>query len=214
VAVDEPEFRANPRFAEAYVRVAGKAEPRGVAGHRRELLAGLTGVVCEVGCGHGLGFSYYPSTVTRVLAVEPEPTLRAHAAAAAVRAPVPVDVRDGTADHLPVETGTCDAAVLSLVLCSVPDPSTALAEVARVLRPGGEVRLYEHVRSAHRVVAVAEDLFTPLWARLAGGCHLNRDPVGELATAGFTVHDVRRFGFSPQRGLPPTAHVLGKGSRP
>ena len=207
-------FRPNPRFAEAYVRMSGKAELRGVAGHRRELLTDLTGVVCEVGCGPGLCFPYYPTTVTRVLAVEPEPMLREHAVVAAARAPVPVEVRDGTADHLPVETSTCDAVVLSLVMCSVPDPSTALAEVARVLRPGGEVRFYEHVRSAHRVTAVAEDLVTPLWSRLAGGCHPNRDAVAALTAAGFAVDDVRRFGFSPQRGIPRTAHVLGRGSRP
>ena len=171
----EREFRPNPRFAEAYVRMSGKAELRGVADHRRELLAGLAGVACEVGAGPGLSFPWYPAAVTRVLAVEPEPTLREHAVRAAARAPVPVEVRDGTADRLPVESASCDAVVLSLVLGSVPDLSSALAEVARVLRPGGEVRFYEHVRSAHRVVAAAEDLVTPLWSRLAGGCRPNSD---------------------------------------
>jgi ubiquinone/menaquinone biosynthesis C-methylase UbiE len=149
-----------------------------------------------------------------VLAVEPEPTLRAHAVDASARAAVAIEVVDGTADHLPVETASCDGVVLSLVMCSVPDPTTALAEVARVLRPGGQVRFYEHVRSTHRVTAVAEDLISPLWARFAGGCHPNRDTVGALRTAGFAVDDVRRFGFSPQRGLPPTAHVIGRATRP
>ena len=72
-------FRPNPRFARAYLRVAPKAEVRGVSEHRRELLAGLTGVVCEVGAGPGLSFAHYPASVTRVVAVEPEPTLREHA---------------------------------------------------------------------------------------------------------------------------------------
>jgi SAM-dependent methyltransferase len=205
------QFRPNPRFAKTYLRVAAKAEVRGVAAHRDGLLADLAGVVCEVGAGSGLNFARYPSTVTRVVAVEPEPTLRDQAQAVAGSAPVPVEVRDGTADALPVEDASCDAVVLSLVMCTVPDPAAALAEVRRVLRPGGQLRFYEHVRS-HRVVAGAEDLVAPLWARCAGGCHPNRDTVATLDAAGFEVPAVRRFGFSAQRGVPPTAHVIGRGS--
>jgi len=211
---DGGSFRPNPRFAEAYLRVAPKAEARGATAHRRELLADLAGVVCEVGAGSGLNFAHYPATVTRVVAVEPEPTLREHARAVAVAAPVRVDVVDGTSDALPVADAGCDAVVLSLVMCTVPDPAATLAEVGRVLRPGGQVRFYEHVRSRHRVVAVAEDVVTPLWARFAGGCHLNRDPVASLGSAGFEVTDVHRFGFSGQRGLPSTAHVVGRAVLP
>jgi SAM-dependent methyltransferase len=206
-------FRPNPRFAKAYLRVAAKAEARGVAEHRRELLADLAGLVCEVGAGSGLNFAHYPATVTQVVAIEPEPTLREHAAGVARAAPVPIEVREGTADTLPVEDASCDAVVLSLVMCTVPDPAAGLAEARRVLRPGGQVRFYEHVRSAHRFVAVAEDLVAPIWARFAGGCHPNRDAVGALTSAGFDVSVVRRFGFSPQRGIPPTAHVLGRARR-
>jgi ubiquinone/menaquinone biosynthesis C-methylase UbiE len=99
------------------------------------------------------------------------------------------------------------------VLCTVPDQATALAEVRRVLRPGGELRFYEHVRSTHRLVAVGEDLVTPIWSRFAGGCHPNRDSVAAITAAGFDVASVDRFGFSPQRGVPPTAHVLGRATR-
>jgi SAM-dependent methyltransferase len=214
VAVPESaSFRPNPRFAKSYLRVAAKAEARGVADHRRELLADLAGLVCEVGAGSGLNFAHYPATVTQVVAVEPEPTLREHAAEVARAAPVPIEVREGTADTLPVEDASCDAVVLSLVMCTVPDLAAALAEVHRVLRPGGQVRFYEHVRSAHRVVAAAEDLVAPIWARFAGGCHPNRDAVGALTSAGFAVSVVRRFGFSPQFGIPPTAHVVGRARR-
>jgi ubiquinone/menaquinone biosynthesis C-methylase UbiE len=208
----EPEY-ANPKFARSYLRVSAKAEERGVRAHRRTLLDGLAGTVCEVGAGQGLNFPHYPSTVTRVLAVEPEPTLRRHAIEAAARATVPIEVCDGAADALPLGDATCDAVVASLVLCTVPDLGDALAEVRRVLKPGGTLRFYEHVRSTHRVVAGAEDLITPLWSRLAGGCHLNRDAVSAIAAAGFDVTSVDRFGFSPQRGLPPTAHVLGRATR-
>jgi SAM-dependent methyltransferase len=207
-------FRPNPRFAQAYIRVAPKADARGATGHRRELLAGLAGVVCEVGAGSGLNFAHYPATVTRVVAVEPEPTLRVHSGEVAVAAAVPIDVVDGTADALPVADASCDAVVLSLVMCTVPDPAATLAEVRRALRPGGQVRFYEHVRSKNRVVAMAEDVITPLWARFAAGCHVNRDPVVALGEAGFEVIDVHRFGFSGQRGVPPTAHVVGRAVLP
>jgi SAM-dependent methyltransferase len=204
---------ANPKFARSYLRVSAKAEERGVREHRRRLLDGLAGVACEVGAGQGLNFAHYPSTITRVLAIEPEPTLRRHALEAATRAPIPVEVFDGAADPLPLDDAACDAVVTSLVLCTVPDIADALAEVRRVLKPGGELRFYEHVRSAHRLVAVGEDLMTPLWSRFAGGCHPNRDSVTAIAAAGFDVATVDRFGFSPQRGVPPTAHVLGRATR-
>ena len=205
--------RTNPRFAESYMRVSAKAEARGVTTHRRLLLKELAGSVCEVGAGHGLNFAHYPATVSRVIAIEPEPTLRARAVELAESAPVPVEVIDGLAAAIPLGDGDCDAVVLSLVLCSVPDLRAALAEVHRVLRPGGELRFYEHVRSKLGVIGFAEDVATPLWSRLAGGCHLNRDPVEEIANSGFVITEVDRFGFSPQRGLPATAHVLGRASR-
>jgi SAM-dependent methyltransferase len=208
-----PATYANPRFAQCYLRVSAKAEERGVREHRRRLLDGLAGVTCEVGAGQGLNFAHYPSTVTRVLAVEPEPTLRRHALEAASRAAIPVDVFDGVADALPLDDATCDGVVTSLVLCTVPDIADALAEARRVLKPGGELRFYEHVRSARRLVAVGEDLLTPLWSRIAGGCHPNRDCVAAITAAGFDVVTVDRFGFSPQRGVPPTAHVLGRATR-
>lgn len=208
------DFLANPRFARAYLRVAPKAEDRGGREHRRELLAGLAGVVAEVGAGPGLTFAHYPPAVTRVIAIEPEPTLRAHAIEAAAAAPVPVEVRPGVAEALPIGDGSCDAVVLALVLCTVADPRAALSEVRRVLRPGGAVRIYEHVRSTHWLVAAAEDLVTPLWQRLAGGCHPNRDPVASLLGAGFKVESVRRFGFAPSRGVPPVAHIIGRATRP
>ena len=135
---------ARPRFARAYMRAASNAERRGATEHRRLLLQGLHGTVLELGAGHGLNFPHYPTSVSEVIAVEPEPTLRAHSAEAAASAPVPVRVLAGVADDLRLRSKR-DAAVASLVLCSVPDQHRALAELHRVLRPGGELRFYEHV---------------------------------------------------------------------
>jgi len=87
------------------MRVSEKAEARGVAEHRRGLLADLAGVVCEIGAGHGLNFAHYPATVTRVIAIEPEPTLRARAAELADDAPVAVEVLDGVAEALRLDDG-------------------------------------------------------------------------------------------------------------
>ena len=107
------------RFARVYPAVAARADRRGAAGHRRRLVEGLAGRVVEVGAGNGRNFAHYPAAVTEVVAIEPEPTLRALAASASHS--VPVTVLDGVAEALPFADGELDAAVVSLVLCSVPD---------------------------------------------------------------------------------------------
>ncbi|UWZ59787.1 class I SAM-dependent methyltransferase [Dactylosporangium aurantiacum] len=185
-------------------------DARGAAAHRARLVAGLSGTVVEVGAGTGACFAHYPAQVTAVLAVEPDPYLRDLATKAATGAPVPVTVVAGTAECLPAEPGTFDAAVCSLVLCSVADPDAALAEIRRVLRPGGQLRFYEHVRSERRLVGLLEDAATPLWSRLAGGCHPNRDTAATIARGGFTITDLDRFGFAPAPLTPRTAHLLGR----
>ncbi len=189
-------------------------DARGAADHRRRLLAAAHGAVVEIGAGYGATFPFYPSAVTGVLALEPDATLRELALAAARTAPVPVTVQDGVAESLPAADASIDVVVSSLVLCSVSDQSAAVAETVRVLRPGGLLLFYEHVRSAHRMLAAAEDLVTPLWSRMAGGCHPNRDTVGVIAGAGLTVQGLERFGFSVLPGNPRLAHVLGVASKP
>ncbi|GAA2126563.1 class I SAM-dependent methyltransferase [Arthrobacter humicola] len=206
----------NPRdssFGRSFARVGPRMDARGAAEHRRRLVEAAYGVVVEIGAGYGATFPFYPSAVTGVLALEPDPTLRGLARAAASKAPVPVTVQDGVAEALPAADASVDVVVSSLVLCSVADQATALAEVVRVLRPGGMLLFYEHVRSAHRVLGAAEDLITPLWSRVAGGCHPNRDTAAAIAVAGLTVEGLERFGFSALPGNPRLAHVLGAASK-
>ena len=203
----------HPFFARAYARIAAHEDARGGAENRQELLAGLSGRVVEVGAGVGSNFEHYPDTVTEVVAVEPEPYLREKAEQAAAKASVPVRVVDGLADALPLEDESVDAGVASLVLCSVPNQAAALAELRRSIKPGGELRFYEHVisnRASRRRFQRFMD--ATVWPRIAGGCHMTRDTRKAMEQAGFTVQRSRRFPFPPGRfGLP---HILGSARRP
>lgn len=201
----------HPLFARLWSLIS-RHEPDEIRRHRDELLAGLSGRVIEVGAGTGSNFAHYPPTVDEVIAVEPEPYLRERARAAAGRAPVRIEVVDGVADPLPAGDGSFDAAVASLVLCSVPEQNRALAELHRVLRPGAELRFYEHVRSERRRVASTQRAVDRLfWPRAFGGCHTARDTPAAIAAAGFEVEQLRRISVNP---VPLVAeHVLGRARR-
>jgi ubiquinone/menaquinone biosynthesis C-methylase UbiE len=204
----------HPIFARIYDRVSAQAEDAGQREHRRELLAGLSGRVVEVGAGNGLNFAQYPSTVDEVLAIEPEPFLRERAREAAVDAPVAVRVLDGVADRLPLGDASVDAGVFSLVLCSVPSQSAALAELRRVLRPGGELRFYEHVRAHRPGFARLQRAADLVWPHVAGGCHTNRDTPRAIEAAGFEIEACGRFSFRPSAVIAPvTPHVIGRARR-
>lgn len=190
------------------------SERRGGGEHHRKLLTGLQGRVIEVGAGSGANFQHYPASVSEVVAVEPEPYLRERAEHATVRAPVAVSVTRGGADRLPGETESFDAGVVALVLCTVPDQQRALAELYRVIRPGGELRFYEHVISESAWEARLQRLAdATLWPRLAGGCHLARDTTTAIERAGFQIETLERFPFSPAPFLPPDPHILGTARR-
>ena len=197
------------RFGKAFALIGPRMDARGAAEHRRDLVAPASGIVVEVGAGYGATFPFYPPAVERVLALEPDATLHAIAAIAALDAPVPIVVRSGRAESIPVEDGSVDTVVASLVLCSVADQAVALAEIMRVLTPGGRLLFYEHVRSSHPVRGRIEDALTPVWGAVAGGCHPNRDTLGALADAGLLVTEQHRFAFSALPGTPRVAHVRG-----
>ena len=160
---------------------------------RRRVLAGLGGEVIEVGSGDGRSFEHYPSEVRRLLAVEPDPTARAAAERRARGAPFPIELVGGDAAALRAADESFDAAVVMGLLCSVPDPAAALGELRRVLRPGGELRFWEHVRSrtaAFRGVQRAVDRL--FWTRALGGCETTRDTEAAIRAAGFAVVELDR----------------------
>jgi ubiquinone/menaquinone biosynthesis C-methylase UbiE len=204
----------HPRFAQMYVKISDRAERLGATDHRRRLLEDLSGRIIEIGSGHGLNFRLYPPAVTEVVAVEPDDTLREIASSAAERGTVPITVVTGHAEALPAADGTFDGAVASLVLCTVPRLPAALAEIARVLRPGAELRFYEHVRSDNAAYGVLQDIMTPIWSRAGGGCHPNRDTPRAIEAAGFVMDDLRRFPFRGLAMQPASAHVIGQAHKP
>jgi ubiquinone/menaquinone biosynthesis C-methylase UbiE len=189
---------------------------KGGVEHRRRLLAGLAGSVVEIGAGNGRNFAHYPPTVTAVTAVEPEPRLRAAAELAAQDAQVPVTVVDGFADELSFDDSTFDAGVLSLVLCSVPDQSKSLAELFRVIRPGGQLRFFEHVAAERPglLLTVQKLVDATFWPVMLAGCHTSRDTAAAITEAGFTIKDLDRFKF-PDSGPPQPAapHILGTATK-
>ncbi len=193
-----------------------RLEPQQLREERAALVAGLHGTVAEVGAGSGAVFAHYPPEVTRVVAVEPEPYLHEVARRAAREVGAAIDVLPGDAESIPLGDGEADAVVCSLVLCSVPDQAAALAEARRVLRPGGELRYYEHVADVPgtRTRRYQELLDrSGLWARAGGGCRVARDTGEAIRAAGFVVESeaVRHFG---PRGTPVRRHLLGVARRP
>jgi ubiquinone/menaquinone biosynthesis C-methylase UbiE len=201
----------HPLFARVFDRLSPLMEKE-VAEYRDELLAGLSGRVVEIGAGTGVSFRHYPHTVSEIVAAEPEPYLRSKAEEAARGAPVRVVVSKAAADPLPFEDAGFDAAVASLVLCTVPDQLRALKELRRVLKPGGELRFMEHVRADGRKARVQHWLDrSGVWPRVAGGCHCARNTLGTIEAAGFRVERVRSFDLGPS-WMHTNPHVLGAAS--
>lgn len=175
---------------------------------RRECVAGLSGTVLEVGFGSGMNLPFYPSDVTRLLAVEPSRLAWKLAGETVAAAPFPVEVVSETAEAIPLPDGSVDAAVSTWTLCTIPDVQRALAEIRRVLEPGGSFRFVEHGRSDEPKVARWQDRLTPLQKRLAGGCHLNRRIDELIEEAGFRLERLATFYLS----RPKVATYLYKGS--
>ncbi len=205
----------HPIFARIYLRISKAGEVNGQAEHRRTLLAGMTGSVIELGAGNGLNFPHYPVSVKEVFAVEPEDILRQHAVEAAKKVSVPIRVEAGVADKIPAETGSFDNGVASLVLCSVPDQKLALAELFRVIRPGGELRFYEHVLGGTPAFSRFQRIVNIVWPHVGGGCNLTRDTRSAIEEAGFVIESCEQFKFQPALiAIAARPHILGTARRP
>jgi ubiquinone/menaquinone biosynthesis C-methylase UbiE len=154
---------------------------------RAQATEGLTGRVVEIGFGSGLNVPHYPPDVDLVLAVEPASVARRLAEKRVAASPVPVEHVGLDGQDLPLENETCDAALCTFTLCTVPDPARALGEVRRVLRPGGEFHFLEHGLSPDPGVARWQHRIDPVQRRLFDGCHLSRDAVALVEAAGFEM---------------------------
>lgn len=145
------------------------------------------GEVLEVGIGSGLNLAFYGSAATRVTGIDPSPRLLAKARTRI--GTMPVELVEASAEQLPFDARSFDSAVVTYSLCSIPDPARALAEVRRVLRPGGELVFVEHGLAPEPRVQRWQHRLTPVWRRVGGGCHLDRDIASLLRAAGFDIAD-------------------------
>jgi len=175
-------------YATIYDRIASGSERAGLSEERRRLLAHAAGATIEIGAGTGLNLSHFPPEVTRLCLVEPDPDMRKRLRRRAAGRD-DVEIVDARAEALPYPDASFDTAVVTFTLCSVADPDTALAEIARVLRPGGRLLFLEHVRDTDPTIARKQDhpVFLYSWI----GCHPNRDTLTMISRAPFEVTTVR-----------------------
>jgi SAM-dependent methyltransferase len=179
-------------FAALYDRGMASSERAGLAAHRERLLAAARGRVLEIGGGTGANLPFYGPGVTELVLTEPEESMARRLERKLAGYRIPVRVVRAPAEHLPLDTGSFDVAVSTLVLCTVADPARALAELRRVLRPDAPLLFMEHVRSGDPGVARRQDLLRRPWAWLACGCQINRPTVETIQAAGFSIAELRR----------------------
>jgi ubiquinone/menaquinone biosynthesis C-methylase UbiE len=172
---------------------------------RREAAGGLFERVLEAGVGAGANWDFLPAGVSYV-GIEPDDYMRRRAETNASERDGDITVVDAAAEALPFDDQSFDSVLVTLTLCSVADPAKALAEMYRVVKPGGSLRYLEHVRPAGARGCVL-DVAVPLWSRIFGGCHPNRRTAETIRAAGFVIEEQREARIS---GLPGIAGVARK----
>jgi len=188
-------------------------EEKGFLKHvRSHIVGGARGRVLEVGAGTGANFPYYETSDARtVVATEPDPYMLARARRRLEELNLPIELQQAPAEGLPFADDSFDTVVSTLVMCTVDDLQEALREIRRVLKPGGEFRFYEHVRSTHSVGAFFQDLAAPACSWFGAGCHPNRDVAKAIKGSGFRLTEFRRL--HPYPNIPPVSiwrpHILG-----
>jgi ubiquinone/menaquinone biosynthesis C-methylase UbiE len=181
-------------FSAAYDRGLKGAEDAGLRDMRRELLAQARGRALELGAGTGLNLEHYPESIASLTLVEPDPHMTKQLRDKLARSgrSAQVSVVEAPGEDLPFADGSFDTVAVTLVLCTVPDPDATLAEIKRVLAPGGQLLFLEHVRSRSPELAKWQDRLERPWRFLGDGCHCNRDTVSTISAAGFDIDDVQR----------------------
>jgi ubiquinone/menaquinone biosynthesis C-methylase UbiE len=199
----------HPVFTRVYAVISALGERTGLGALRESVLAGATGRLLIVGLGPGHDLDHLPGAVTSVVALDPSATMREAARVrvdATRRGGVGVDLLSAPAEAIPLPDASVDSVLVAYVLCSVDDPRRALAEIRRVLRPGGTLHVLEHVRAEPGTwVATLQRAVRPLWPRVAGGCQVDRDTAALLEDAGFDLSDIR---LTSLMALPPVAPTL------
>jgi len=182
-------------------------EIAGMRNRRRALVAEARGRVLEIGAGTGLNIAHYPSAVDELVLTEPEPGMRRRLAVRLDRHARTASIVDATAERLPLADASVDTVVSTLVLCTVDDPERALGEIARVLRPDGQLLFIEHVRARSRFLAAWQDRLRQPWRAFAGGCMCNRPTLELMRANGFLVEaDDARW-----HAMPAIVHPLAVG---
>ncbi len=188
--IDTQGFTVRSGFPALYDCVMRTAERGRLAEWRRTVVRPAAGDVLEIAAGTGLDFPHYRAGVT-VVATEPDLRMLERARCRAEHAAATIVLVAADAQALPFREHSFDTVVVGLGLCTIPSPTHALAELRRVLRPGGVARLLEHVRHRQPIIGWVQDLATPVWRRIAGGCRLNERSVDTVRRAGFRMNDVR-----------------------
>jgi ubiquinone/menaquinone biosynthesis C-methylase UbiE len=179
-----------PRFQD---KVMNRKPTREV---RARVCAGLHGDVVEIGFGTGLNARYYPANVTKVLAVEPSAVCVRIAQPRIAKSPAPVEAAGLTGESLDLPSETFDAVLSTWTLCTIPDWDAALAEIKRVLKPGGAFHFVEHGHAPDAKVVRWQERLEPMNKRLAGGCHLTRKIPEHIRGAGFTIEKLDSYYFN------------------
>lgn len=196
-------------FAALYDRAFQATEEAGLREMRRQALSGAGGRTIDVGAGTGANLELFPPQVTKLVMAEPDPHMVKRLRAKLPRAATKVQVVEAPAESLPFEDSSFDTVAFTLVLCTVPNPTAALTEAARVLRPGGRLLFLEHVRSEDAGLARWQDRLEKPWRFLADGCHCNRDTVATIEASPLSVEQVEQ-GQLPK--APPLVRPLVRGS--
>jgi ubiquinone/menaquinone biosynthesis C-methylase UbiE len=178
-------------FAALYDRSFKTAEEAGLREMRRQLLAGAGGRVLELGAGTGLNLDLYPDGVEQLVLLEPDPHMAKRLRATVANSPRPVAVSEAPAERLPFEDSSFDAAVATLVFCTIPDPAAAMTELSRVLKPGGRLLFLEHVRAEDPKLARWQDRLEKPWRFVGDGCHCNRDTVATIESSSFEIDEIQ-----------------------